>query len=36
MRAVRVDFVTGGGPSEAEYVARTWTDLGEYLLSLRG
>ncbi|NUQ20091.1 MAG: HAD family hydrolase [Gemmatimonadaceae bacterium] len=36
MRAVRVDFVRAGGPSEAEFVARSFEELVTYLLSQRG
>jgi len=31
-RAIRLDVVRTGGPSEAEYVARSYEDLTEYLL----
>jgi putative hydrolase of the HAD superfamily len=31
-RAIRLDVVRSGGPSEAEYVARSYEDLVEYLL----
>lgn len=34
-RAVRVDIARAGGPSEAEFVARSHVELTEYLLSLR-
>lgn len=34
MRAVRVDIVKQNGPSAAEYVARTFAELRDYLLSL--
>ena len=32
MRAIRVDFVRQNGPSSAEFVARTFDELTEYLL----
>jgi putative hydrolase of the HAD superfamily len=32
-RAVRLDVVRHGGPSEAEFVARSFEQLSEYLLS---
>ena len=32
-RAIRVDFVRDGGPSAAEFVARSFEELTEYLLS---
>jgi putative hydrolase of the HAD superfamily len=32
-RAVRLDVVRKGGPSEAEFVARSFEELGEYLLA---
>ena len=31
MRAIRVDFVRQNGPSSAEFVARTFDELTEYL-----
>ena len=36
LRAVRVDFVRQGGPSAAEFVARSFEELVEYLLEQRG
>ncbi len=35
-RAVRVDVVKHGGPSEAEFVARSFEELSEYLLAQTG
>jgi FMN phosphatase YigB (HAD superfamily) len=35
MRAVRVDFVRQGGPSAAEFVARSFEELVDYLLAQR-
>jgi FMN phosphatase YigB (HAD superfamily) len=35
MRAVRVDFVQQGGPSAAEFVARSFEELTQYLLAQR-
>jgi putative hydrolase of the HAD superfamily len=35
-RAIRLDVVRPGGPSEGEYVARNYEDLTEYLLRVRG
>ena len=35
LRAVRVDFVRQGGPSQAEFVARSFEELTQYLLSQR-
>ena len=32
-RAVRLDVVRGGGPSEAEYVARSYEELTDYLMT---
>jgi putative hydrolase of the HAD superfamily len=34
-RAIRLDVVRNGGPSEAEYVARSYEELVEYLVALR-
>ena len=31
-RAIRLDVVRSGGPSEAEFVARSYEELTEYLL----
>lgn len=33
-RAIRLDVVRSGGPSEAEFVARSFEELGKYLLSV--
>ena len=34
-RAIRLDVVRGGGPSEAEFVARSFEELTQYLLAQR-
>jgi HAD superfamily hydrolase (TIGR01509 family) len=34
-RAIRLDVVRGGGPSEAEFVARSFEELTEYLIAQR-
>ena len=34
-RAIRLDVVRDNGPSEAEFVARSFEELSQYLLALR-
>ena len=34
-RAIRLDVVRTGGPSEAEFVARSFEELTEYLMKTR-
>ena len=34
-RAIRIDVVRDNGPSEAEFVARSFEELSRYLLALR-
>jgi FMN phosphatase YigB (HAD superfamily) len=36
LRAVRLDVARTGGPSEAEFVARSYEELTEYVLGQRG